>query len=394
MAKVKRERGTGGLIKIAGCRYYYAQFYKDGRQIRVSTKTDVKQEAQAVLRNLMTDQSRGTLVTGDIKKIRYGELRQALIQNYIERGNKSLQVLTNGEETIWGLKDLDEFFGYKPAEPAENGKPGKSVNLGVPIARITTDAARTFAQKRLRDGVGNATINRSLASLRRMLRIAQEDGKIQMAPKIRMLKEPPARKGFLQREDFDKLLAALPDTLKPLVTFLYFDGVRCGEALAIQWNQVDLQAGLIRLEDEQTKTGEARIVPLPDVLIKMLEVIEPKEGTVFDGTNLRKEWCRACDAVGLGKLDPKTFRYQGLVLHDLRRAACSNLIKAGVPEKVAMTISGHKTRAVFDRYHIVQTEDVRNAMTLVEKLGKSGQLNGEKLVKTGHSQSDHQQLNP
>jgi integrase len=388
MAKVKRERGTGGLIKIAGCRYYYAQFYKDGRQIRVSTKTDVKQEAQAVLRNLMTDQSRGTLVTSDIKKIHYGELRQALIQNYIERGNRSLQVLANGEETIWGLKDLDDFFGFKPAE---NGKPA---NPGMPVARITTDAARTFVQKRLREGVGNATINRSLASLRRMLRIAQEDGKIQMTPKIRMLKEPPARKGFLQRDQFDKLLVALPDRLKPLVTFLYFDGVRCGEALAIQWNQVNLQAGLIRLEDEQTKTGEARVVPLPDVLIKMLEAIEPKEGPVFDGTNLRKEWCRACNAVGLGKLDPKTFRYQGLILHDLRRAACSNLIKAGVPEKVAMTISGHKTRAVFDRYHIVHTEDVQNAMSLVESLGKSGQPNGENIVKNGHSRSDRQQLKP
>jgi hypothetical protein len=58
--------------------------------------------------------------------------------------------------------------------------------------------------------------------------------------------------------------------------------------------QVDLNAGPMRLEQEQTKTDEARVVPLPDVLIKMLEPISPKSGAVFDNTNLRTAWQRAC----------------------------------------------------------------------------------------------------
>jgi len=126
-----------------------------------------------------------------------------------------------------------------------------------------------------------------------MLRIAFEDGKIQVVPKIRLLKEPPARKGFLARERFDNLLNRLPDSLKPVVTFLYFCGVRLGEAQQIEWAQVDLAAGLIRLENEQTKTGDARIVPLPDMLIKMLAAIEPKTGAVFCTRNLRKSWNKA-----------------------------------------------------------------------------------------------------
>ncbi len=94
--------------------------------------------------------------------------------------------------------------------------------------------------------------------------------------------------------------------LKPLIVFLYYCGVRLGEALQIEWSQVDLKAGLIRLEEEQTKTDEARIVPIPDVLIKKLEPIKPKEGAVFHDRNLRKCWQRACVAVGLGKYrDPK-----------------------------------------------------------------------------------------
>ena len=59
-------------------------------------------------------------------------------------------------------------------------------------------------------------------------------------------------------------------------------------------------------------------------------------------------------------------RYTGLIIHDLRRSATRNLIAAGVSEKVAMTILGHETREIFDRSHIVDSADVRNAMRRVE----------------------------
>jgi integrase len=379
----KRERGTGGLIKIKGCRFWYAQIYdRKGKQRRYSTKTTVKQEAQSVLRNLLTDKDRGVQFIGDVKKIHYDNLRAGLLQNYVERGNKSLQTMADGSETIWGLKALDDFFEY---EAPKEGKPGKR---GVPLTRITTDAAREFAQKRLDEGAKNGTINGSLALLRRMLSIAHEDGKIQVKPKIRLLKPGPARKGFLRREKFDELLNHIPEKTRPLITFLYFCGVRLGEALQIEWSQVDLNAGLIRLEEEQTKNSEARTVPLPDVLITMLEAVEDKTGTVFDGTNLRKIWHKACAAAGLGTLtevegiaDP---RYTGLIIHDLRRSAIKNLMKAGVSEKVAMTISGHKTRDVFDRYHIVDTEDVLEAMRRVQNGRESHSENSVKTLRPVH----------
>ena len=65
----------------------------------------------------------------------------------------------------------------------------------------------------------------------------------------------------------------------------------------------------------------------------------------------RKEWVRACVAAGLGRKievagKPYDPRFEGLTLHDLRRSAVRNLRKAGVPESVAMKISGHKTRSV------------------------------------------------
>ena len=362
----RRSKGEGSLIKLKGCDMWYARYYDaNGRRIQFATKTPVKQVAQGLLINAMADVNRGAAPLSDVKKITYSQLRAGLLASYVEKGNKSLTEDADGSERIPGLKPLDQFFDWS------DGKRGPSV------MHITTDTAREFVRKRQAEGMGNAIINRSLAALRRMLRIAREDKKIQNVPVIHLLKEPPARKGFLLTEKFKILSEKLPASLRPLITFLYFCGVRLGEARAIEWTQVDLKARLIRLEDEQTKIGEARIVPLPEALAKMLDKIKPKEGKVFDATNLSKEWHQACAACRLGSIievegKPYDPRYEGLTIHDLRRSAIRNLVNAGVPERVAMRISGHKTRAVFDRYHIVNTDDVTAAMRQVEaaNLGK------------------------
>ena len=152
---------------------------------------------------------------------------------------------------------------------------------------------------------------------------------------------------------------------------------------------MDLEHGFIRLEDDQTKNGEGRIVPLPKQLIAKLQAIEPKDGRVFDTTNLRKEWQKGCAAAGLGRIilvegkkyDP---RYEGLTLHDFRRSAARNLVtEAGVPERIAMQILGHKTRSIFDRYHIVPPQDVLTAMAQWDAATKNllSQGNGSKLGK-------------
>jgi integrase len=358
---MRRVKGEGSLLLLKGCSVFYAQFYQNGKQVRVSTGKRVKQEALVELRRLMGRADQGLTPMTELRKITYGQLRDGLIASYQEKGNRTLYQTADGEETIGGLKALDAFFGYDDKNP------------GPPVTAITTDSGRAFAKRQLAAGFSTATINRSLACLRRMLAIAREDGKLQSVPVIRLLKEPPARRGFVTQKQFDELLAALPTHLRPLIQFLYWCGCRLGEARAIQWEQVNLQERLIRLEPDQTKNETARVIPLPSVVAEELSRIKPKTGTVFDDTNLRTEWAKACTAIGLGTTEEqesdegnKWSRYSGLIIHDLRRSAIRNMIAAGNPENWCMAISGHKTASVFRRYAIVSTADITTAMQRVE----------------------------
>src|SRR5712691_7537911 len=345
LAPTKRARGTGSVVKLPGSRFWYILFYVDGKQRRESSKTESRQQAEALLRKRLSEAEDGHAQLD--KKLRYEDVRASLLLEYSNKQNKSLRQQKNGEVSIGGLKHLDRFF------------------KGVLVSRIDTDLIQKFVQQRIAEGAERPTVNRALALLRRMFYLAKEHGKIQNIPYFPMQKENPARQGFVTNEEFRRLLEALPLRFHPLVNFLYFTGTRSGEAQQITWNQVDLNQHQIRLEAEQAKNSEARILPLPNELMDQLRAIpiESRTGLVFFAKNFRNHWYTAVQAAFLKTGNQK---FDGLLIHDLRRSAVRNLIAANVPEKVAMRISGHKTRAVFDRYHIVSTSDLHQAMGRVQ----------------------------
>ena len=357
--------GQGALLQLAGCKYWYADYYSGGKRVRVSTREVNKHDVRRVLNKLLADRDAGMPETD--RSMRYGDLRAGLIHNYKERGNKSLHLRADGDETVNGLSQLDSFFAYSETDH------------GPYVRDISTETGRQFVRARQAEGAGNAVINRSLACLRRMLRLAVEDRRLAVAPVIRLLKEPPARQGVVPEEKFDELLAALPSHLRLLICFLYWTAVRQGEAKKIEWEQVDLDEGLIRLRQGETKNDEGRVIPLASAVLALLRDVEPKTGRVFSTTNLRKHWQKACVAVGLGtftKVEGKPYDpiYTGLHVHDLRRTALTEFTRRGVHMLTSMRISGHKTVAVFQRYNIVNTADIQAAMRLRETayLGNGG----------------------
>jgi integrase len=168
---------------------------------------------------------------------------------------------------------------------------------------------------------------------------------------------------------------ALPSYLKGFVTFAYKVGWRVSEIQGLTWSQVDLNHGIVRLEVGETKNAEGRTVYLDDELRQLFEaqyearkrqkklvpyVFPNKEGDGKIG-DFRGAWKAACKKAGIGKR----------IFHDFRRTAVRNMIRAGIPERVAMMISGHKTRSVFDRYNIVSDSDLQMAAKLQEEYLKS-----------------------
>jgi len=181
--------------------------------------------------------------------------------------------------------------------------------------------------------------------------------------------------------------ACLPEDLQVAVTLAYTFGWRMqSEVLALKRRQLDLAAGTIRLDPGATKNDNAREVYLTPELKTMLEVHVERVEQLGKSLELpciivwlfphfekphhgeqrkdfRKAWVTACQRAG----------YAGMLRHDFRRTAVRNMVNRGIVERVAMTITGHKTRAVFDRYHIVSPRDLQEAaQKLAEPVSATG----------------------
>lgn len=175
-----------------------------------------------------------------------------------------------------------------------------------------------------------------------------------------MLKENNVRKGFIEHGEYLALQKALPNYLKPVVTVAYMTGWRRAEILNLQWNRVNIKEGIVRLEPGETKNDDGRTLYMEPELWELIEELYRKRHMdclyVFqlNGSKIcdfRNSWATACSEIGK----------PGLLFHDLRRSGVRNMVRAGISERVAMTISGHKTRSVFDRYNIVSQEDLKEA---------------------------------
>ena len=345
----------GTIYRQAGRHNWMIKYYRNGRPIVESSRTDDKTEAKNLLKTREGDIARGLPLGPKVGRIRFEEAAVDILNDYQVNGKRSLTEVRGRIR-----RHLEPFFGKRR------------------LTAISTPDVRRYIKQRQDEEAANASINRELAALKRMFSLALQAGKLLHRPYIPMLRENNVRTGFFERQQFEDLRRHLPEHLHGVMTFAYLTGWRVpSEVLTLQWRQIDMKAGTVRLDPGTTKNDEGRLFPF-NMLPELRGVLEAQQEAtraleratgqivpwVFHEAGrplvdaarrmrepVRRAWKAACNAAGL----------PGRIPHDFRRTAVRNLVRAGVPERVAMQLTGHKTRSVFDRYDIVNEADLQAA---------------------------------
>jgi len=271
---------------------------------------------------------------------------------------------------------LSRLLEYAPIGNARIDRIDEGVIEGYVVAR--------------RAAVAPATVNRELATLRRMLRLAQEWKEIQRVPRIRLLSGERIRDFVLSRQQESIYLAACLQPLHDLSVLMLETGLRIGEALHLEWSDVTLQPlngarfGFIRIREGKSKNAK-RIIPLTDRASALLKarwstrtsgvVFGNREGQPYVGTSINHLHQSVCNPKVNGKrkrIFPRDF-----VLHSLRHTMLTRLGESGVDAFTIMRIAGHSSITVSQRYIHPTPEAVERAFERLQLSGKGPDLEAE-----------------
>ncbi len=347
---------------------YWIKYSRHGKPYYESSRSKKEADAKRLLKKREGEISDGKLPGIYFDKVKFDELAEDFLRDYRINNKKSCD---RAERSVGHLKKV--FKGMRvtsittPIIETYKEDRMKWTCKKCKATFGTQDQCPSCSSDNFKKGAANATINRELSALKRMLNLGaqQTPPKVDWVPYISLLKENNVRKGFFEHGEFLALRNALPGYLKGFVTFGYRVGWRMSEITGLTWNQVDIDQGIVRLEVGETKNDDARTVYLDEELKEVFqkqhdvkknsEIISPYVFPRKDGkgeiNDFRKSWRNACTDAKIGKR----------LFHDFRRTAIRNMIRSGIPERVAMMISGHRTRSVFDRYNIVNDTDLRLA---------------------------------
>ncbi|CAE6779676.1 tyrosine-type recombinase/integrase [Nitrospira defluvii] len=360
MRHTKSKHVRGGQIENIGHKRQLITWNQGrrGRNIRLKV-SGTRETAEKILQKIREEfysQTHGIRIE---KETTIADLVALVVDDYAANAHKDQR----------GAKYLHSFWStFAPSRRADE---------------IDADQLSVWAKEWRQGGLSPGRTNRRMSFLLRGYRIAHERGLVNDIPKWTDLKESPPRSGTRSWQEFIKVRGLLPAHVVVPVTIEYWLGTRSGETLTLEWTQVrfhhNKQLVEIRLKSIDTKTGEQRVAVLGGDLYTVLkswhvftQATYPHVKTVcyYKGKPMKSNktaWQTACVRAGLGHWERPdgaevgNRRYRGALIHDFRRTAVSNMEDAGIPRKVAMAISGHKTDSVYRRYHIVRKADLVEA---------------------------------
>jgi integrase len=365
----KREKKDGSFT-------FWTKFRRDGQLIRTNTGTDNRQKAEKFLRSQLGAIDQGMDPTVDPRRVTYQQIRDNLVAHY------QTSRCREEKEYTKRLAHLDGFFARHRAAAITEPEITRYIEFrqGQLVHRANGPATPP----------SNATVNRELLVLNKMLKRAHRARLLVHLPTIETLEEAAPRSGFVSVDQFELIRKHLAADLQVIAVLGFTFGMRVGEILGLNWDNVDFEAREIRLDAGTTKNDDGRTLPFTDEVEVLLQEQRARVAAHVDQfpdkkfpecvfptlpgapvpskligmrrNGLERAWAAATKAAGL----------DGILFHDLRRSAVRNLIRAGVSQTVAQTISGHRSADVFKRYDITSTNDRRDAMAKV----RAFQLNG------------------
>ena len=365
--RTNRGKGEGSLYQHTDGRWMYSIMHQ-GKRLTKSLGTrdeaEAQREYQKVRNRFMGQIDRGDLEPATIKTFTIGVLLADYLKYVRENARKSADIVAL---VIGKIQTGREFM------PARK------------VASLTTQDFKAYRERETAAGLAHATINYRFALIRAALNLEtkQTPARVGKVPYIPIVHVNNTREGFLEYEDHSSVLDSLPRSLRALFVVAFHSGCRLGEVLNMKWTDVDWKNRVIRLP--KTKNGTKRNLPFWGGVEEHLKTQKEYRGAnhpgcehlffwmaedcglshggvrVTPGTpiqDFRASWTNAIEEAH--RLNPNV--RADLLFHDLRRSGVRVMVQeAGIPESQAMLISGHKTRAMLERYNIVSLKNIQDA---------------------------------
>jgi len=346
-------------------RIWWVQYSHRGQVYRESSKSEVRADANRLLRQRHAEIGRGIPRPGEAERLGFEEMVRMLEDDYRLNERRSLA------RAQLSVRHLREYFGRSVA------------------ADINSERIASYVRWRMESELAPAkpaTVRRELSALRRMFTLALHHGRLAYSPKFPPIEERNARTGFFEADQVTDVVGRLPAHLRPVVLFANLTGWRREEVLSLRWASVDFGAQVVRLEPGTTKNGEGRTFPfgsLPALAALLREQFESTQrlqrasGQVIPWVFHHRGGHRILDFYGAWRRACLEAGVPGRIFHDLRRTAVRNLERAGVPRSVAMKLTGHRTEAIYRRYAIVNEADLSEGVAKLSRLSVGPAGRGE-----------------
>lgn len=369
-------RKDGYLYRPAGRKVWMLAYYVGPADARRRIRESARTTDEAVaLKRLETKLRRAKNADEGIsdfeepahRRVSVDTLFDELLADYQRREIKSLKLV---RLRLAADKPLRKVFGPRRA------------------SSVTTADINRYVNERKAAGFANASVNREVELLHRALSLGTESKRIIRMPAFpTKLPERNARQGFFETGDFLKIVAHLPEPLDDMARFAFETGWRRGMLLGMKWSHVDRAGRLVTLpdsknDDPQTmpldgelfalieRRWKAREYQTPEGAIGVAEHVFHRDGQPIPTTTFNVQFREARKKTGVSS---------GRIFHDLRRTAARNMIRGGVPQSVAMRVTGHRSDLMFRRYDIASLDDKLEALRKAREYAKTRTAVGEKV---------------